>query len=57
MKGKHHIIKKVVLDNSIKQIKKLEKIKDDNQKQFYHTYIEYKKFKYSTETKSLTLDF
>lgn len=57
MKGKHHTIKKIVLDNSIKQIKNLEKIKSANIKQFNHTYFEYKKFKYSTEKKSLTLDF
>ena len=40
----------------MKKIKKLEKT-INNEKEFKSTYYEYKKFKYSLENKSLTLDF
>lgn len=42
---------------SIKQIKEMEKKVVNDKKKFNITYFEYKKFKYSIENKSLTLNF
>ena len=47
----------ITLKKSMMKIKELEKTIDDNEKVYRHTYCEYKKFKYSTENKSLVLDF
>lgn len=58
-KKKNKSIDKPTLVKSMKQIKELEKMVNNDQKKFNYTYCEYKKFKYSigNKNKSTTLQF
>ena len=60
-KNKHNKSKCMIAQDtsiqSVKQIKEMEKKVVNDKKKFDITYFEYKKFKYSIESKSLTLNF